>query len=131
MLETAQDYTSSTFSEDAGTGDPAGAPADFADLFCQLCGCPRDCFERVLFRKSLYLHARLFAPLILWLRPHTFEEDFAVIREVASIRDPQVFRNEVNRFYGRNRRDASFLRTILLIRISGRRLMSWKNRAFA
>jgi hypothetical protein len=130
MLDMVPNHPSSAFSEAAEAGSPAGQSSEFADLFCELCGCPRHRFERVLFDKSLYLHARLIAPLILWLSPHTFEEDFGVIQEVASVKDPEIFRTEVNRFHGRNRRDASFLRTVLLIRISGKRLMSWRDRVF-
>jgi hypothetical protein len=102
----------------------------FRDAFCALRGCPPDAYEEEMFRASLYPHARLFAGMIRRLRPTFFREDFDIVRELAWVNSPAIFQSEVNRFHGRNVRCRNLLRTALLIRISGKRLMRWKDRAF-
>jgi hypothetical protein len=103
----------------------------FKDLFCTYTHSPLEKFELTLFKKSLYPHARLIAPILLRLKRQWFAEDLDVIRELATVDCPEVFQMEVARFYGRNVRDRSFLRKRLLIRLSGKRLLKWKTRCFA
>jgi hypothetical protein len=104
--------------------------ATFRLLFCRLTNTPIEKFQQALFRKGLYLHARVIAPLILHFRPEVFTEDFAAIQELADIRDPEVFSMEVSRFDGRNKRDCSWLRKVFLIRVSGKRLTLLKTKCF-
>ncbi len=103
----------------------------FRWLFCHWTRTPIERYEQAVFRKSLYIHARIFALLILRFRPEIFREDFEVIQELAEVNCPDVFAMEVSRFDGRNKRDRSKLRRLFLIRVSGKRLTRWKARCFS
>jgi hypothetical protein len=101
----------------------------FRELFCAAYHCPAEDFEKVLFRRCLHRHAVLFAKFLERRHPGIFKEDYDLIREIAEIRDNETFRNELNRFYGRNVRDKSWLRGAFSIRLSAKRLLRLKNRA--
>jgi hypothetical protein len=96
--------------------------ADFRALFSQAYGCSPDQFEDQMFSKTLFRHAILFAWLI---RDKTkfFREDREMLRDIASAHNTPEVISELNRFYGRNRRDNSFLRTSFFIRVSGKRVL--------
>jgi len=102
----------------------------FKQLFCRYTHSPAEKFEQTLFKRSLYPHARIVAPLLLRFYPGIFREDLAVVQELASVESPDVFQMEVSRFYGRNVRDSNSLRKLLLIRLSGKRLLKWKSKCF-
>ena len=57
----------------------------FKDLFCTYTHSPLESFELTLFKKSLYPHARLIAPILLRLKRQWFAEDLDVIRELATV----------------------------------------------
>ena len=111
--------------------DGGSLAREFKDLFCAYTNSPREKFEQILFKRSLYPHARLVAPILMRLKPGLFVEDFAVIQELANVDCPGVFQMEVSRFYGRNVRDRSLLRKWMLIRLSGKRLLKWKSKCFS
>jgi hypothetical protein len=96
--------------------------ADFRQLFCNATGCRPAEFEKRMFRKCLFRHA---APLAWFIRDKAafFREDLEMLRDIASARTTQEVISELNRFYGRNRRDKSILRTQFFIRISGKRVL--------
>ena len=79
---------------------------------------------------SLPLYAKMPALWLFRIKPEVFAEDFGVIRELAGVECPEVFAMEVERFDGRNKRDRSFLRRWLGIRVSGQRLTRWKVKCF-
>jgi hypothetical protein len=103
----------------------------FRELFCDAFHCPTDQFEKTIFQRCLHRHAVPFARLLESQGPGFFKEDYDLIREIAEIRDNQTFRAELNRFYGRNVRDKSWLRGTFSIRLSAKRLLRLKNRALA
>jgi hypothetical protein len=105
-------------------------PVCFAEAFCRYYGCSLDQFELYLFWRGLYRHAYPLARLVFRSHPEFFHEDFDVIREIGPMRDPEVFRMEMSRFYGRNVRDKNWLRKTFSIRVSAKRLIRIKNRIF-
>jgi hypothetical protein len=80
-------------------------------------------FERKLFYKCLFRHALPLAWLLQKCDRDFFREDFEMLRDVASARNTDEVICEVNRFFGRNARDKSFLRTVLFLRVSGKRVL--------
>ena len=82
-----------------------------------------DVFWRCLFR-----HALPLAFLIRRLNPGFFTEDMDLIREVGATTTQQLFKNEINYFFGRNLRDKSWLRKTFRIRVSGNRLIRLRRR---
>jgi len=75
-----------------------------------------------MFSKTLFRHAILFAWLIRD-KAKFFREDLEMLRDIASARNTPEVISELNRFYGRNRRDKSILRTSFFIRVSGKRVL--------
>jgi hypothetical protein len=104
--------------------------ACFSQRFCELTNSSLNKYEQTLFKLSLHTHARPIAFFLLRIRPEIFAEDFSVIRELAAVECPEIFAMEVERFDGRNKRDRTFLRSWLGIRISGQRLTRWKVKCF-
>jgi len=82
-----------------------------------------DDYESLLFRKALFRHA---IPLAAWVRardPQFFRDDIDLIREVGVMRSPELFRQEINYFFGRNQRNRSWFRKLFRVRLSGKRLI--------
>jgi hypothetical protein len=96
---------------------------EFRQLFSEKRGLDAEQFERKLFYKCLFRHALPFAWLLQKCDKDFFHEDFGMLRDVASARNTDEVICEVNRFYGRNARDKSFLRTVLFLRVSGKRVL--------
>jgi hypothetical protein len=117
--------------ESLETTDDGKWAKPFKDAFCQRFRCPPDRYEAAAFRRCLFLHALPFAPLLQRLDPAFFSEDLDLIREVGPMTDPELFRSEINYFYGRNLRDKSWIRNVLRMRISGNRLIRLKKRLFS
>ena len=96
--------------------------ADFRQLFCEATGCKPADFESRMFSTCLFRHAIPF----LWLirnKQQFFREDLEMLRDIASAHNTPEVISELNRFYGRNRRDNGFLRTRLFFRVSGKRVL--------
>ena len=90
-------------------------------MFCQRFRCPPSAYELRAFRKCLYLHAKLLAPLLRRLKPDFFAEDFKFLRnlgESTGVRDAEV---DVLNFHDVNLGNPSFWRTGWRIRVSGRK----------
>ena|SRR5688572_16471959 len=96
--------------------------ADFRQLFCKAAQCAAADFESRMFKKCLFRHALPFAWLIR-SKQEFFREDLEMLRDVASAHNTSEVISELNRFYGRNKRDNSFLRTHMFFRISGKRVL--------
>lgn len=95
---------------------------DFRQLFSWKFDCKPADFEERVFWHCLFRHALPFAWL-LGARRTFFREDFDLVREVASVHNVDELICELNRFYGRNRRDKNLFRTDFFIRISGKRVL--------
>jgi len=96
---------------------------EFRQLFSEKWGVEAEQFEHKLFYKCLFRHALPFAWLLQKCDKDFFREDFGMLRDVASARNTDEVICEVNRFFGRNARDKSFLRTVLFLRVSGKRVL--------
>jgi hypothetical protein len=96
---------------------------EFRQLFTERFGCSAEEFEERVFWRALFRHALPFAWLISRLKPSFFREDYDLLREVATARNTGEVVSELNRFYGRNARDKSVLRTELHLRVSGKRVL--------
>ena len=97
------------------------ATQPFQSLFCQRFGCPASAYEPRAFRRCLYWHAKLLAPVLLRLNPGFFAEDFKFIHnlgESTGVRETDV---DVLNFRDVNLGNPSFWRTGLRIRVSGRK----------
>jgi len=97
--------------------------ADFRQLCLAISGVKPGDFERWLFRRCLFRHALPFAGLLRRWKPNFFREDLDFVREAGSCHNTRELISELNRFYGRNARDGSFLRTRLLFRVSGKQVL--------
>jgi hypothetical protein len=105
-------------------------PSTFQETFCQRYRCSADQYLSKAFHRCLFLHARPLASLIQRFDPAFFSEDYDLIREVGPMTDPELFRNEINYFYGRNLRHKSWIRSLFRFRVSGNRLIRLKQRLF-
>jgi hypothetical protein len=93
----------------------------FRDLFCAHEHCPLDKFVERVFWKTLYPHARLFAPLILVLHYPFFEADRCLISSAGDATTMKRVREEVrDYFWDSNNR--GWLRRSANLRVSGQRL---------
>ena len=89
------------------------------DLFCRQFHCaPSDYTERA-FRKLLYRHARLIAPVFRKLRRDPFAEDFRFVRDLGEATDLREAMACVADFQVANIAWRRFWRTTLKIRVSG------------
>jgi hypothetical protein len=61
------------------------ARQNFQVLVCQRFHCPTSEYEERVFRKCLYWHARLLAPVVRRLKSDFFTEDFKFIRYLGGI----------------------------------------------
>lgn len=96
----------------------------FRSLFCEAYGCAPDDFEQQLFRRCLYRPLAPLALLIARLKPAFFHEDLSFLREVGAATSRSEVVSELNRFYGRNLRDKNWIRKLLAIRVSGKRVLT-------
>lgn len=96
---------------------------EFRHLFSEVCGVSGEHFERKLFSKCLFRHALPFAWLLQKWEPEFFREDFEMLRDIATARNTEEVICELNRFFGRNARDKSILRTAFYFRVSGKRVL--------
>jgi hypothetical protein len=104
---------------------------NFKRLFCERFACSEQEYERKVFWKCVYRHALPLALVLRMADSTIFREDFDLMREVGHATCRKDVIGELNRFYGRNVRDRSWLRKLLLIRVSGKRLLKLQRRIFA
>jgi hypothetical protein len=106
-------------------------PMNFRDRFCEQFRCDASGFEEAVFWRCLNRpHAWLFARFLFPKDKLIFKEDLDFIHELGGIRDPLIFKNEVNRYHGRNVREKGWIRGTFGIRVSGKRVMKLKNRLY-
>src|ERR1041384_4301072 len=99
--------------------------------FCELLRSDPSSFEEAVFWKVLHRpHGLIFAKFLFPKNRAIFKEDIEFIHELGGVRDPLIFKNEVNRYHGRNVREKGWIRGTFGIRVSGKRVMKLKNRLF-
>jgi len=106
-------------------------PKDFRTLYCEQHGCAPEEFDNHLFWRALYPHALLFAPVIRWLAPNFFRLDYETIDRVGQTYDGREFAQDLDRYAFLNTGLHSILRTLFLVRISGRKLVRLRRRVEA
>jgi hypothetical protein len=106
-------------------------PKDFRTLFCEQHGCALEDFDERVFWRVLYPHALLVAPLIRWLMPNFFRLDFETIDRVGQTFDRQEFAQDLDRYQFLSQGLHSALRSLFLVRVSGRKLMRLRRRVDA
>ena len=97
--------------------------ADFRQLFSEHYGCGEEEFEQRVFNECLFRHSVPVVAVLRRWKPALFREDHDLVRDLAATHDTGEVVSELNRFYGRNARERSFLRTKLYCRISGKRVL--------
>jgi hypothetical protein len=96
---------------------------DFRTLYCQQTGCAPERFERHVFWRVLYPHAVLLALPVRLLMPNFFRLDFETIDRVGQTFDGLEFGRDLDRYKFLSGGLHSVLRSLFLVRISGRKLM--------
>jgi ADP-ribosylglycohydrolase len=97
------------------------ASLPFQSLFCERFGCPPEDYEERAFRKLLYWHARLFAPVVRTIKPDFFADDFEFIRYLGNAVDVRQAKVDVLDFRDLDRKHWRLLHTGLRIRVSHRK----------
>ncbi len=102
----------------------------FRERFCETYKCAPADFEQAVFWRCLHRHGYFIARW--WYRrdPTIFKEDIDFIHEIGGVRDPLVFKTELNRFHGRNVREKGWIRGAFAVRVSAKRVIRLKNRIF-
>ena len=93
----------------------------FQVLFCKRFNCPPSEYEERAFKKCLYWHAKLLAPVSRKLNPDFFAEDFKFIHYLGEASGSREVRASAADFHDTNLARRSLWRTSLRIRVSGRK----------
>jgi hypothetical protein len=104
--------------------------SSFRERFCERYHCEPSAFEERAFFKCVPLRVWPLAKILFRRDPGIFKEDLEFMRELGGIRDPLIFKSELNRYHGRNVRERGFIRGFLGVRVSGKRAIKLKNRLF-
>jgi hypothetical protein len=75
----------------------------------------------MVFRKCLYFHARLLAPLLRLIKPDYFERDLRFAHYFGNATDWRQATFEIQSFCYEDHIQPSFARTTLRLRVSGRK----------
>lgn len=102
----------------------------FRERFCEHYKCAPERFEEEVFWRCIHWHAGMLARILYSRDPSLFKEDFEFIHELGGIRDPLIFKSELNRFHGRNVRDKGWIRGTFHIRVSAKRVINLKKRIY-
>lgn len=93
----------------------------FQERFCRHHGLAKADYTRAVLLRSLYPHARLLRPVLLWLNPDYFGPDLDFVRSVGLMRSRRDYAGEAADFHHADvTRD--FLRGPLRLRVSAERL---------
>lgn len=107
------------------------APREFQQLFCQHFNCLPSEYEERAFRKCLYWHAWLVAPVVRRLSPDFFIEDFKFVRYLGTSSGQREAAADVLTFQDVNKGRSGFWRASFKIRVSGRKASKLAQRLFA
>jgi hypothetical protein len=96
-------------------------PKTFAEIYCERERVSREKFSAVLFRRTLYPHARLVAGIVRRFDPHYFRADDEFIEDVANLQSlPEI--SLAFGSYLQHPANWGLLRRVFRIRISARRM---------
>lgn len=98
-------------------------PNDFRNLYAKYARCHPEEFNNRVFWRTLYWHAIPFAWVIRLFSPEFFRLDWETIDRVAQTFDGREFSRDLDRYRFLNGQARSFLRSFLLVRISGKKLI--------
>ncbi len=97
----------------------------FREMFCDKFRCPPAEFERELLLRVVPSYTRLLARITQSLRPNFFESEYRALSGIGDLKSRRLVFDEAQRIpddYKRNRHPG-FMRMVLHMRISGRRLL--------
>ncbi len=103
---------------------------ELRSLFCERFRCDPADFEKRVFWKCLYPHAKVIAPLIRLVSPGLFERDYHFIRGFGNAKDWKDAKSEILALRYEDRFHPRFLRNALRIRISRRKANQLAARLF-
>jgi hypothetical protein len=109
-------------------------PNDFRKQFATYAHCAPEQFTSKVFWRVLYFHAIPVACLIRLVVPDFFRLDLETIERVGQTENGREFTRDLDRFRYLNGEKHSLLRSLLFIRISGKKLVRLRrkvDRAFA
>ena len=104
---------------------------EFKALFCERFHCPPEEYERRAFKRCLYAHARLLAPVARVLSRDYFAEDLMFVGYLGATTGLREANTEVLTFQDANRAKPNLWRTGLRIRVSGRKAASLAQQLFS
>jgi hypothetical protein len=93
----------------------------FREAFCARYHCTAAEFPGRAFRRMLYPHAAVLAPLLHRLSPSFFKEDLLVIHQLGLNRNLEEVDATLSDFQYTNRAQRHWLRTGWKVRLSGRK----------
>ena len=88
-------------------------------------------YEKRAFKRCLYSHARLVAPLIRVIRPRFFARDLGFVVDLGAATDVAAARSAASHFHDKSDYGRGFLSHGLRIRVSGRKAIRLAHRLFA
>ncbi len=104
---------------------------EFQQLFCDRFGCQLTDYEEQMFRRCLYWHAKLIAPLLRRLKADFFAEDLKFVRYLGASTALREISQDLMTFRDANLARRSFWRTVLRLRVSGRKAARLARKLFA
>ena len=93
----------------------------FEQVYCERHNCTPRQFQRKLFARGMYLHARPFALFIRLVNARFFAADDSLVRSVAQATTMRAVREEVRDYFW-DSENRNWLRQVLKIRVSGQRI---------
>ncbi len=94
----------------------------FAEIYCEREKVTPSELHTILFRETLYPHARLIAGLVGWLQPRHFLADYEFIEDVGYLRNLQDLTPVLGSFI-EHPSNRGMLRRRFRIRVSARRML--------
>jgi hypothetical protein len=91
----------------------------FKILFCQRFACSAEQYERRAFRKLLYSHAKVVAPVLRLLNQEVFAKDVLFLRDLGDATDLREANQSAAGFQDSNGSTREICRGMLKIRVSG------------
>ena len=102
---------------------------DLRSLFCERFKCLPSEFEERAFRKCLYLHARIIAPLLRWFNAGCFERDLLFIHYLGNAKNLHEVTAEIVALHDQDLQPR-FGRHAFRLRISGRKANQLASKLF-
>ena len=110
--------------------DLVGESPQLKILFCRHFGCPVADFEKRMFKRCLYAHARFLAPFIRVIRPRFFDPDHAFIEWLGRTTDLSDVMDAATHFHDKVGFQEGFCFNVLKIRVSGSKALRLARKLF-